>query len=84
MGTKEKAKTANEIIKQFARIRDEYDKNLIAGTSYTNKARANMERASKITARYLTNIANYLNLPYCMQTWKDTDGIKVNVSIYSK
>lgn len=84
MNTMERKKTANQIIEQFNGIRKVYFKHLQGNTSYKNKARANMERASRITNRYLHNIANYFNMAVSLDTWKEIGDIKMKSNIYTR
>ena len=80
----EKRKTANQIIAQFQGIREEYFKHLQGNTSYKNKARANMEKASKATSRYLHNIAKHFNKAVGFNTWKEIGDYKINATIYTR
>ena len=78
----ERTKTANQIINQFTGIRKEYFKHLNQNTPYKNRARANMERASKITARYLHNIAGHFDKKVGLDTWKEIGDTQLTQNIY--
>ena len=80
--TMNRTKTANQIIKQFAGIREQYFKHLKQNSPYKKKARANMERASKITIRYLNNICSHFNKPVGLKTWVEIGEREIDQSIY--
>lgn len=78
-----KTKTANQIIAQFDRIRQTYFNELCKHSDYKRKARLNMETASAITRRYLSNIARYFGMPYGVETWKEKGNNNVSPEIYA-
>lgn len=76
-------KSANQLISQFGNIRDEYFRNLNADSTYKLKSRANMEKASKILARYLSNISNHFGMAYGFDTWKIIGDKQISKEIYT-